>query len=63
MNFFLQATEYWLALKDKGWFDEGFYREYDFICHETYDFHNNEVLEESNSLQAALFLSGELTFD
>ena len=55
-NFFLQATEYWIALKDKGWFDEGFYTEYDFICHETYDL---KILGESNTLQAEIFLHGE----
>ena len=37
MNFFLQSVEYLLALKDKGWGDEGFYNEYDFICHEVYN--------------------------
>ena len=57
-DFFLLSTEYLLALKDKGWFDEKFYTEYDWICHETYDL---KVLEESNSLQAEIFLHGEST--
>ena len=56
MNFFFSAIEYILALKLKGWGDEGFYKEYDYICHEVYDF---KTLEESHALQAEIFLSGE----
>ena len=37
MSFFLQSAEYLSILRDKGWGDEGFYIEYDFICHEIYD--------------------------
>ena len=59
MTFFLLSTEYLLALKDKGWFDEGFYNEYDWICHEIYDYKFDEVLEESHRLQAEIFLLGE----
>lgn len=55
-NFFFQSVEYFIALKLKGWGDEGFYREYDFICHEMYDL---KTLEECNTLQAEIFLSGE----
>ena len=53
MNFFFSAIEYILALRLKGWGDEGFYKEYDFICHEIYDF---KTLEESNAIQAEIFL-------
>lgn len=56
MNFFSSAIDYIIALRLKGWGDEGFYREYDFICHEIYDF---KTLEESNVIQAEIFLSGE----
>ena len=56
MNFFFSAIEYIISLRLKGWGDEGFYKEYDFICHEIYDF---KTLEESNAVQAEIFLSGE----
>ena len=58
-SFSLLSTEYLLALKLKGWFDEGFYNEYDFICHELYDI---KTLEESSAIQAEIFLSGESSF-
>lgn len=59
MSFFHDAVVYLLSLKDKGWYDEGFYTEYDFICHEKILTNYDEVLEESHRLQAEIFLSGE----
>ena len=54
MNFFNSAIEYIISLKLKGWGDEGFYREYDFICHEIYDF---KTLEECNIIQEKILSS------
>lgn len=56
MNFYSSAIEYILSLRLRGWGDEGFFREYDFICHEVYDF---KELEKSDTVQAEIFLSGE----
>ena len=57
MNFFFSAIEYIISLRLKGWGDEGFYKEYDFICHEIYDL---KTLEECNAIQEKIFLYGEL---
>ena len=56
MNFFFSAIEYIISLRLKGWGDEGFYKEYDFICHENYDL---KTLEECNDIQKEIFLYGE----
>ena len=56
MNFFFSAIEYIISLRLKGWGDEGFYREYDFICHELYDL---KTLEDCNKIQEKIFLQGE----
>ena len=59
MNFFLQATEYILTLKDKGFSDESFYNEYDFICYETYKIHHPESIQEINNIQTITLLQRE----
>lgn len=60
MNFFLQSTEYILALKDKGFSDESFYNEYEFLCYETYKIRNPKALEEVNNIQAKKLLQREI---
>jgi len=59
MNFFLQATEYLCALKDKGYYDADFMIEYEFLCLETYKIRNPKALEEINNLQAKKLLCTE----
>lgn len=56
MNFFLQSTEYIILLKEKGFSDQGFYNEYDYICLEVYKHNHPEALEEVNSLQSKKLL-------
>ena len=57
MNFFESSIEYIISLKLKRWWDEGFYKEYDFICHEIYDF---KTLEEANKIQTNVLLPREV---
>ena len=59
MSWMYQACQYLVELKDKGFGDESFYNEYDFIGHELHKANTYEVLEESNTLQAEIFLYGE----
>jgi len=56
MNFFSQSTEYIYTLRQKGFSDEGFYIEYDFICMELYKIRNPKALEEVNNIQAKKLL-------
>jgi hypothetical protein len=60
MNFFLQSTEYICALKDKGYYDEGFFNEYEFLCYETFKINHPESLEEVNSIQTKKLLEREI---
>lgn len=57
MNFFFSAIEYIISLRLKGWGDESFYKEYDFICHEIYDL---KTVEQCNIIQTKILLSEEL---
>ena len=59
MTFFITSTEYLIALKDKGWFDLGFYNEYDWICHEVYDWKHSGILEEASPIQEEILLQRE----
>ena len=59
MNFFSQSTEYLLTLKEKGFSDESFYVEYDFICLETYKIRNPKAIQEIDSLQTNILLQRE----
>ena len=56
MNFFLQSTEYIITLKEKGFSDQGFYNEYDYICLEVYKYNHPEALEEVNNMQTKKLL-------
>jgi len=56
MNFFLNSTEYIISLKEKGFSDQGFYDEYDYICLEVYKNKHPEALEEINNLQSKKLL-------
>ena len=58
MSWTMDCVKYWIYLKQKGWFDESFYNEYDFVCREKYLCNNKQVLEESNRLQAETLLQG-----
>lgn len=60
MNFFLQSTEYIITLKEKGFSDQGFYNEYDFICLEVYKSNHPEALEEVNNMQTKKLLQREI---
>lgn len=60
MNFFLQSTEYLLTLKEKGFFDKGFYEEYNFICLEKYKNDHPEALEQVNNIQEQALLCREI---
>ena len=60
MNFFLQSTEYISTLREKGFSDEGFYIEYDFICIEVYKSNHPEALEEINNMQAKKLLQEQI---
>lgn len=51
MNFFSQATEYISTLREKGFSDESFYTEYDFICYEVYKINHPESIQEVDSIQ------------
>ena len=57
MNFFLQSTEYIITLRQKGFSDEGFYIEYDFICLELYKNNHPEEFNKVNNLQKKKLLS------
>jgi len=59
MSFFLQSTEYILTLKEKGFSDEPFYMEYDFICYEVYKANHPEALEQVNNIQRKALLCRE----
>lgn len=60
MNFFSQATEYICELKDKGYYDQGFMIEYEFLCLETYKIRNPQALEEVNNMQTKKLLQREI---
>ena len=60
MNFFLQSTEYIITLRQKGFSDEGFYMEYDYICLEVYKHNHPEALEEVNNIQKKTLLCREI---
>lgn len=60
MNFFLHSTEYIITLKEKGFSDQGFYNEYDFICLEVYKSNHPEALEEVNNIQQNNSLAREI---
>lgn len=59
MNFFYESTEYISTLRQKGFSDEGFYIEYDYICLEVYKYKHPEAFQEVNNLQASAFLQRE----
>ena len=59
MNYISQATQYFLSLKEKGFFDKDFYIEYDFICIEVYKNKHPEALEQVNNLQEKALLHRE----
>ena len=59
MNFYEYSTEYIINLRQKGFSDEGFYIEYDFICLEVYKNKHPEALEQVNNLQAKALLCRE----
>lgn len=59
MNFFQLSTEYICALKDKGYYDEGFMIEYEFLCLETYKIRNPNAIQEVNIIQEKSFLQRE----
>ena len=59
MNFFSLATEYLCELKDKGYYDEGFLIEYEFLCLETYKIRNPQAIQEVNIIQEKSFLQRE----
>ena len=60
MTWKMDCAIYWISLKDKGWFDEAFYTEYDFVCRESYHQTNPKSKTQSNSLQAEVFLHREV---
>ena len=60
MNFFSQSTEYIITLRQKGFSDEGFYIEYDYICLEVYKINHPKELEQVNNLQAKKLLKREI---
>lgn len=59
MNFFSQSTEYIITLKQKGFSDESFYIEYDYICLEVYKNKHPESIQEVNRLQTLALLHRE----
>lgn len=59
MNFFSQATQYLVTLKEKGFFDKEFYEEYDYICLETYKIRHPEAIQEVNIVQTNSLLQRE----
>ncbi len=59
MNFYEQSTEYIVSLRQKGFCDNGFYTEYDFICLEVYKHNHPEALEQVNNLQEQALLCRE----
>ena len=56
MNFFLKSTEYIITLRQKGFSDEGFYMEYDYICLEVYKHNHPEELEKIDTIQTKKLL-------
>ena len=60
MNFFFDSTEYISTLRQKGFSDEGFYIEYDFICYEVYKINHPEALEEVNNMQTKKLLQEQI---
>jgi hypothetical protein len=56
MTFSMDCVKYWIYLKEKGWFDESFYIEYDFICHELINQNYPELKAQSDNLQTEVFL-------
>ena len=59
MNYISQSTQYFISLKEKGFFDKDFYIEYDFICIEVYKSKHPEALEQVNNLQEQALLCRE----
>ena len=55
-SWMMLCTEYFIALRERCYPDESFYKEYDFICHERLKDTDTEILEESYCLQAEIFL-------
>lgn len=60
MNFFLQSTEYIITLRQKGFSDEGFYMEYDYICFEVYKINHPEAIQEVNNIQSKKLYEREI---
>lgn len=59
MTWTMNCVTYWISLKQKGWYDESFYNEYDFVCHEVFDQTNPEPKTQSNTLQTTILLHRE----
>lgn len=59
MNFFDLSTEYICELKDKGYYDQDFMIEYEFIIYETYKNKHPETLEQVNNIQEQALLHRE----
>ena len=59
MNYYLQSIEYILSRKDKGYPDEAFNTEYDYICYEVYKIKHPESIQEVNSIQTKTLLQRE----
>jgi len=60
MSFFMISAEYLSELKDKGYYDQGFMTEYEFLCFEIYKINHPEALEEVNSIQEKKLLEREI---
>jgi hypothetical protein len=56
MSWTLDCVIYWVSLKEKGWFDESFYTEYNWICCELVRQNYPELEEQTNTLQAQTLL-------
>ena len=59
MSWSMDCVKYWIYLKEKGWFDESFYTEYDFVCREVYNHFNSKYQTSSDSLQTTTLLHRE----
>ena len=56
MTWWRDSSEYLISLREKGYGDESFYNEFDFICHCVYEF------KESNPIQTKIFPQEKLNY-
>ena len=59
MNWWQSSAEYLISLKEKGWGDESFYNEYEYICKCLVDYKSKSL---TNFIQEKIFQQEKLNY-